>query len=171
MADVWLPDFLTRQPLGSVVLWSCLAALLPWSDGVTEFLVHFDGRWELQTTRILRLRWNPDENVPGPMGIPERTETELAACALAVLLLAQHLDATVESPAETGERFDYWVELADRFYGLEVSGTRQTDRWEIWERHRDKTVQLQNNPYGIGGFVVVVGFGTREIVFSHHTGR
>jgi hypothetical protein len=83
-------------------------------------------------------------------------------------LLAQHTGATFESPAELGERFDYWVQLAGESLGLEVSGTRQRDATILWERHREKQTQLQSNPYGIGGFVVVVSFGRSEIVFSRH---
>jgi hypothetical protein len=39
MANIWLPDFLNAQPLGSTALWSCLAERLPWGTGL--FSAHF----------------------------------------------------------------------------------------------------------------------------------
>ena len=61
------------------------------------------------------------------------------------------------------EKFDYWVDDGEREYGLEVSGTTTDD---IETRHRAKVRQLRENPYGVDGYVVVVGFTTRKIIFS-----
>jgi hypothetical protein len=64
-----------------------------------------------------------------------------------------------------GDRFDYWVDQEEREYGLEVSGTTTTD---LEARHRMKVRQLRENPYGVDGYVVVVGFDTRDVIFSFH---
>lgn len=50
-------------------------------------------------------------------------------------------------------------------YGLEVSGTTKDD---VESRHRAKVRQLQENPYGVDGYVVVVGFAKREVIISFH---
>ena len=133
MDDIWLPDFLNAQPLGSAVLWSCLAEQLPWQVGEVEFTVEFEG-----------------------------------ACALAVLVCAKYLEASVERLASDGDRFDYWVWWGGSWFGLEVSGTQQASRTELRQRHREKASQLESNPYNIGGFTVVVSFTTRTISFSAH---
>jgi hypothetical protein len=69
----------------------------------------------------------------------------------------------VREVAGNGDRFDYWVDDGEREYGLEVSGTTTYD---IETRHRAKVRQLRENPYGVDGYVVVVGFTTRKIIFS-----
>jgi hypothetical protein len=48
-------------------------------------------------------------------------------------------------------------------YGLEVSGTTTDD---VETRHRVKVRQLRDHPYGVDGYVVVVGFATHNVIFS-----
>jgi hypothetical protein len=67
--------------------------------------------------------------------------------------------------AALGDRLDYWVRREDREYGLEISGTRTED---LEARHQEKVRQLLANPYGADGYVVVVGFTTRRVIFSFH---
>nr|WP_309689296.1 hypothetical protein [Armatimonas sp.] len=165
---IWLPDFLNTQPLGSAALWSCLAERLPWSTGGTEFQVEFAGAWREEATQVLRLAWDNQATYPHARGVPERTVTELGACALAVLVCAGYLEATVERLATDGDRFDYWVWWGDQWFGLEVSGTQLTSTTELQQRYREKVEQLTGNPYGLPGFVVVVSFATRTILFSAH---
>lgn len=62
-----------------------------------------------------------------------------------------------------GDRFDYWVDDGEREYALEVSGTMTDD---VEGRHRAKIRQLRENPYGVDGYVVVIGFATRHVHFS-----
>lgn len=68
--------------------------------------------------------------------------------------------------ADEGGSFDYCLGNGEQDFGLEVSGTITE---AIEARHREKVEQLLANPYRIGGFVVVVGFTTREILFSRNT--
>ncbi len=56
----------------------------------------------------------------------------------------------------------------DQWFGLEVSGTQLASTAELHQRHREKVEQLTGNPYGLPGFVVVVSFATRTILFSAH---
>lgn len=44
-----------------------------------------------------------------------------------------------------------------------MSGTT-TD--EVETRYNAKVAQLLDNPYGVDGYVIVVGFATREAIFS-----
>ena len=57
------------------------------------------------------------------------------------------------------------VEDGQSEYGLEISGTLTE---EVEARHRAKVSQLLDNPYGVDGYVVVVGFATRSAIFSYH---
>jgi hypothetical protein len=67
--------------------------------------------------------------------------------------------------AAEGDRVDYWVLRHTQEFGLEVSGTT-TENLE--SRHREKVRQLRDNPYGVDGYVVVVGFDVRRVIFSYH---
>jgi hypothetical protein len=64
-----------------------------------------------------------------------------------------------------GDRFDYWVRQDGLRLGLEVSGTLEQD---LEARHRQKFRQLNENPYGAGGYVVTVGFADRRVILSCH---
>jgi hypothetical protein len=64
-----------------------------------------------------------------------------------------------------GDAFDYWVDDGEREYGLEVSGTIDED---LEARHRAKVRQLRQNPYGVDGYVVTVGFRARRVILSFH---
>lgn len=46
-----------------------------------------------------------------------------------------------------------------------MSGTVDED---VEQRHRQKVRQLHDNPYGVDGYVVVVGFAARRAIFSFH---
>ncbi len=52
-----------------------------------------------------------------------------------------------------------------RQFGLEVSGTLTGD---LETRHRLKAEQLLDNPFGVDGYVVVVDFTARRVIFSFH---
>jgi hypothetical protein len=69
----------------------------------------------------------------------------------------------VRAVAAEGDRFDYWVGDGEQDYGLEVSGTMTED---VEARHQAKVRQLRENSYGVDGYVVVVGFATRQAIFS-----
>lgn len=99
------------------------------------------------------------------VGVSERTITEWAACGLACVVLARYTQARMFQVTGDGDRFDYWVRDGQREYGLEVSGTL-TD--ELETRHRAKVRQLQDNPYGVAGYVVVAGFTSRAVICSFH---
>lgn len=71
----------------------------------------------------------------------------------------------VRAVTEDGDRFDYWVSDGRRQFGLEVSGTLTGD---LETRHRIKAEQLLDNPFGVDGYVVVVDFTARRVIFSFH---
>jgi hypothetical protein len=73
--------------------------------------------------------------------------------------------AACRGVAAEGDRFDYWVDDGQREYGLEVSGTLTDD---VEARHRVKVRQLLENPFGVDGFVVVVGLANRRAICSFH---
>ena len=70
--------------------------------------------------------------------------------------------------AAEGDRFDYWVGSEEYECGLEVSGTMMVNADDIEARHRSKVRQLLDNPYSVGGYVIVVSFATRQAIFSYH---
>lgn len=116
-----------------------------------------------ETQRTLRLTWSADSAPAQPLGVQERPVTEWAACGVACAVMSLYPGLRVREVTRDGDRFDYWVENGGRGCGLEVSGT-MTDDVEI--RHRAKVRQLRENPYGVDGYVVVVGFATHEVIFS-----
>jgi hypothetical protein len=166
MEEIQLPEDLLAQPLGSVSLWECLAARLPWEAGEVEFQVVFEGIWRHEQSRTLRLRWDSEQARYLPEGVPERTVTELAACGLALVLCTAWLSAQVEYLGHLGDRFDYWVSQEGSWYGLEVSGIRWGENAELRHRYREKQNQLRENPYGVSGYIVVVGFSSQTLLFG-----
>jgi hypothetical protein len=115
--------------------------------------------------RQLRITWSPADLPVQPLGIQERTVTEWAACGVACAVVALYAGLRIREVTMTGDRFDYWVTDGEREYGLEVSGTLTQ---EVEARHRAKREQLLENPYGVDGYVVVVGFATQEVILSFH---
>jgi hypothetical protein len=113
--------------------------------------------------RTLRLWWSADSALAQPLGVSERTVTEWAAYGVACAVVSLYARLCVRQVAVDGDRFDYWVDDGAREYALEVSGTTVTD---VETRHRDKIRQWRGNPYGVDGYVLVVGFATREVIFS-----
>jgi hypothetical protein len=116
-----------------------------------------------QTSRTLRLWWSADSAPAQPLGVSERTVTEWAAYGVACIVVSLYAGLCIRQVTADGDRFDYWVDDGEREYALEVSGTTMTD---VEARHRAKVRQWQENPYGVDGYVVVVGFATREVIFS-----
>lgn len=115
--------------------------------------------------KTLRLIWSASSAPVQSLGVPERTITEWAACGLACVVLARYTQVRIHQVTGDGDRFDYWVSDGEREYGLEVSGTL-TDESET--RQRAKVRQLQENPYGVDGYVVVAGFAKPEVICSFH---
>lgn len=153
------------------MLWSCLADRLPWATGEAEFQIEFAGEWSGEPAETLTLSWDAATARFGSAGVPEKTITELAGCAIAMVLCAASLSATVERLATDGDRFDYWLWWEDGWYGLEVSGTLVEDRGDLRQRQREKVAQLLGNPFGLGGVTVVTNFLTRTVLFSAHLGE
>lgn len=116
-----------------------------------------------EAQRLLHLSWSADRVSAQPLAVQERTVTEWAACGVACAVISFYAGLRVREVAADGDRFDYWVDDGEREYGLEVSGTTTED---LEVRHRAKVRQLRENPYGVDGYVVVVGFTTREVIFS-----
>jgi hypothetical protein len=113
----------------------------------------------------LRLQWSAETASLRPPGVAEHVITEWAALGVACAVILVYARLRIQAVSRQGDTFDYWVMLGEREMGLEVSGTSSTD---VESRHRAKIRQWAANPYGVDGFVVTVGFSTREIIFSHH---
>jgi hypothetical protein len=92
--------------------------------------------------------------------------TEWAALGVACVLLPALLNVRIASVAVEGESFDYRVSDGSTEWGLEVSGTMTEDDGELRERLRLKIRQLQSNPYGMMGYVVVAAFVRREALIA-----
>lgn len=163
-----LEDIAADHLIGVGVFIPFVIARLPGDSRATEALLavtlrNIGDAGERQVT--LRLTWSSLSASAQPLGVPERTITEWAACGLACVVLAHYTQARIYQVTGDGDRFDYWVREGQREYGLEVSGTL-TD--EVETRLRTKVRQLQDNPYGVAGYVVVAGFASREIICSFH---
>jgi hypothetical protein len=118
-----------------------------------------------ETQRKLRLSWSAESTPAQPLAVQSRTVTEWAACGVACVVVSLYAGLRMREVSGDGDRFDYWVDKDEREYGLEVSGTTTAD---LESRHRMKVRQLRENPYGVDGHVVVVGFDTRDVIFSFH---
>ncbi len=119
-----------------------------------------------ETHRSLRLSWDNDSILAQSPAVQERTITEWAACGVACAVVSRYAGLRMRTVAADGDRFDYWVDDGDQEYGLEVSGTMSSDGEDVEARHRAKVRQLRENPYGVDGYVVVVGFAVRHVIFS-----
>jgi hypothetical protein len=118
-----------------------------------------------EARRTLRLKWRRESATHQGPALPERSVTEWAACVVACAVVFRYGGMRVSQVTADGDGFDYWVTDGEREYALEVSGTQRAD---IESRHRSKVRQLQANPYEVDGYVVVVGFSARAVVFSFH---
>lgn len=115
--------------------------------------------------RTLRLSWPKESSVFREPGVSQKTITEWAALGIACVVVSLYGGLKIQSVTGQGDRFDYWLSKEGNEFGLEVSGTLAGD---LEARHRDKIRQWQENPFEVDGFVVVVSFVSREIVFSYH---
>ena len=116
-----------------------------------------------ETQRTLRISWSASSAPAQPLAVQERTVTEWAAYGVACAVVSIYAGLRVREAPGNGDQFDYWVDDGEREYGLEVSGTMTDD---IETRHSAKVRQLCENPYGVDGYMVVVGFATRSVIFS-----
>jgi hypothetical protein len=163
-----LEDIASDHLIGASVFIPFVIARLQGANRAIEALLTISLRnvgdtGERQTT--LRLTWSMSNASAQPLGVPERTITEWAACGLACVVLARYTQARMFQVTGDGDRFDYWVSDGKHEYGLEVSGTMAD---EIETRHRAKVRQLQDNPYGVDGYVVVAGFTGPAVICSFH---
>lgn len=161
-----LEDIIRDHPLDVGVFVPFAIARLRGEADATEAMLtvsirHVGGAGETQ--RRLRLWWSGDSAPTQPLSVQERAVTEWAACGVACAILAAYTRLRLREVALSGDRFDYWVDEGGQEFGLEVSGT-VTD--EVEARHRVKVRQLRDNPYGVDGYVIVVGFATGEVIFS-----
>ena len=113
--------------------------------------------------RIVRLAWSAESGPVHPLAVQERTVTEWAACGVACAVAFLYARLRVFSVAAGGDRFDYWVSDGERDYALEMSGTMASD---VEDRHRIKVRQLREYHHGVDGYVIVVGFVSRSVIFS-----
>jgi hypothetical protein len=168
MEVIWLPDFLLALPLGSTTLWACLAARLPWREGQAEYVIEFGGIWREEPSVSIRLVWDSTQPIPYPWAVPEHTITELAACAVALMLCSHLLSAHAVRVASLGDSFDYRLNDERGWYALEVSGTMTMESGRLQTRRHEKRQQLLQNKDRLNGYVAVVGFGMSRVLFSAH---
>jgi hypothetical protein len=118
-----------------------------------------------ESERSLCLSWSAESALKLPAGVQEHTVTEWAALGVAAALIARYAGLRITAVTQRGDVFDYWVSDGQNEFGLEVSGTGATD---VETRHRAKVRQWRDNPFGVDGYVVVVGFVTHEVILSFH---
>lgn len=124
-----------------------------------------ESAYEERPIRV-RLQWDVRNAFTLPVAVQERVLTEWAALGVACVLLPALTGMRILSVALDGDRFDYRVGDGVTEWGMEVSGTLTEDEGELRERLRLKLRQLHDNPFGIMGYVVVVGFVRRETLLS-----
>ncbi len=115
--------------------------------------------------RPLRLLWERDSIPTLPLAVQEQPHTEWAAVGVACAVIWHFAGLRLHAVAALGDRVNFWVMRNDTEFSLEISGTKTGD---LESRHQDKTRQLLANPYGADGYVVVVGFTERRVIFSFH---
>jgi hypothetical protein len=118
-----------------------------------------------QRERTLKVKWLPSSVPKYPLGVSENTVTEWAALGMACIAASLYAEVRIQAVSAQGDRFDYWVSDGRADYGLEVSGTLTE---EVESRNASKVTQFQANPYGVDGFVLTAGFGSRQVIFSFH---
>ncbi len=163
-----LADLARTHAIGADLLVPFAVVRLGGRSGATEASFSVELRDVGQVgTRLQELRvcWSPAKVPEQPLAVPERDVTEWAACAIACVVVHLFGQLQVGSVTGDGDRFDYWVTDGQRQLGLEVSGTVSAD---LETRHRAKSEQLLSNPFGVDGYVVVVDFTARRIIFSFH---
>jgi hypothetical protein len=161
-----LEDIAQQHPIGASVFVPFAIVRLRGETDATEATLTVqcvDVPGPRMTQRTLRLWWSADSAPAQPIAVQSRTVTEWAACGVACVVASLYGGLRVREVSGDGDRFDYWVDKDEREYGLEVSGTTTTD---LEARHQMKVRQLRENPYGVDGYVVVVGFDTRSVIFS-----
>lgn len=120
---------------------------------------------ETDTDHSVRIEWEESEIPQTKPAISETTLTEFAACGIACVLLTCFTGFRLSHVSRRGDRFDYWLRNGDCELGLEISGTLTQS---LSERHREKVSQLLENPFGLDGYVCVVGFSKRRAILSFH---
>jgi|OpeIllAssembly_1097287.scaffolds.fasta_scaffold139252_1 hypothetical protein len=161
-------DLAVAHPIGADIFVPFAVVRLGGQVGVTkaELLVELRGvGGGGASERRLELCWSADSVPAQPLAVPQRDVTEWAACAIACVVTHVYGQLQVCAVTGDGDRFDYWVTDGQRQFGLEVSGTVSGD---LERRHRTKTDQLLDNPFGVDGYVVVVDFTARRVIFSFH---
>jgi hypothetical protein len=120
---------------------------------------------ETTEERQLRVTWDPPSVPQLPLGIQDNPLTEWAALGVACVVIWHFAGMRLHAVAAEGDRFDFWGLQGTQEVALEISGTTTAN---LEDRHREKVQQLRDNPYGSDGYVVVVGFATRRVIFSFH---
>ncbi len=115
----------------------------------------------------LRVQWKDEtaERIPHMIRTHHEIHlTEFAAIGITCILFPKVVNLSGMEVSEIGTRADYWI--SNKRYLIEISGT-ETER-ELSRRHREKVEQLLDNPDGKDGYVVVVCFSSKHILFSFH---
>jgi hypothetical protein len=138
-----------------------------------RFLVQCEGvksRWLGKARQLaLEVSWTEEtvdkaERLRATM--PARSVVELAAVAVALLLVHEVVPLGTLNVMEVGGRADYRSSLVERV--LEISGTESLS--ELGRRHREKVAQALANPFRWDAYVVVCAFcptGHRVVLSGH----
>jgi hypothetical protein len=173
--EIILEETTSWHILNTAVFHPYLISLLEGEERRTEALITVQLQNigdVIEEERQLCLRWHPSSAPELPLGATEKIITELAACALAGVVVHYYAGVHMYDVATEGDRFDYWCDLIGDTegddVGLEVSGTQSSVETEVANRQRQKVRQLLSNPHGMNGFVVVSSFATNTVRFSYH---
>jgi hypothetical protein len=121
-----------------------------------------------EVRRTVLLVWAPESAPELPLAVQDHIITEWAALGIACAVLFRYGALRLRAVAARGDRFDYFVTDGVQDYGLEVSGTMTGDLEAL---HQEKLRQLRDNPYGLDGYVIVVGFSPAAVLFTFHRFR
>lgn len=144
-----------------------------YSVSPASFLVECDGVKARRLGKVSRLTleisWGEEtidkaERLRATM--PARSLVELAAVAVALVLVHRVVPLGTLNVMENGGRADYRSSVVERV--LEISGTESLA--ELGRRHREKVAQALANPFRWDAYVVVCAFCTEghRVRFSGH---
>jgi hypothetical protein len=163
-----LRQIATDHPVGADLFVPLTIARLAGDSGATQVHLTVELRDVQQagnSTRELEIHWPPESAPSQPLAIDQRSLTESAACGIACVVVSVYAGLRFREVTADGDRFDFWVTDGQNEYGLEVSGTTTG---QLKSRHAVTVRQLLDNPFGVDGYVVVVDFATRRVIFSFH---
>jgi hypothetical protein len=152
---------------------ACVAVMSRYSESLASFEVECEGitsRWLGRAKRFtLEMAWTEETaNKANRLRLTMQSKplVEMATIALAMVLAHQVVPLGPLDVTAYGQRADFRSLRASTV--LEISGTESLA--ELERRHREKTTQALNNPFGWDAYVVVCACSSQghRIRFSWH---